>query len=268
MSKTWFITGASRGFGREFAEAALRRGDNVTATARNTDALDDLRRYGEACLPLQLDVTDRAAATQAVGVAHRHFGRLDIVVNNAGYGHFGFFEETTEAEARAQFETNVFGVMAVTQAALPLMREQGGGHIVQISSIGGVVAFPTLGVYNASKWAVEAMSEALAQEVAPFGVKVTLVEPGVYATDWAGSSATHSRPLPAYEGVRRAVAESMSGFSAGDPAAVAAALLQIVDAEQPPLRVILGAQGYDVVQGVQASRMQTWSEWETLSRKA
>lgn len=268
MSKTWFITGASRGFGREFAEAALKRGDRVAATARNTGALYDLKGYGDAFLPLQLDVTNRAAAMQAVRDAHHHFGRLDIVVNNAGYGHFGFFEETTEEEARAQFETNLFGVMAVTQAALPLMRKQGGGHIVQISSIGGVAAFTSLSIYHASKWALEGMSEALAQEVAPFGIKVTLVEPGGYGTDWAGSSAARSQPLPVYDEARKAMAERRSGSSVGDPAAAAAALLEVVDAEQPPLRVIFGAPGYDIVQGITAKRVQTWSEWEALSRKA
>ncbi|WP_151475287.1 SDR family NAD(P)-dependent oxidoreductase [Streptomyces albicerus] len=164
MSKTWFVTGSSRGFGRAFVEAALDRGDSVAATARNTESLTDLAiAYGEQLLALPLDVTDKTAAFDAVHKAHAHFGRLDVVVNNAGYGHFGMIEELTEAEARDQMETNFFGVLWVTQAALPLLRIQGGGHIVQVSSVGGVLSFPSLGVYAASKWAVEGLSEALAE---------------------------------------------------------------------------------------------------------
>ena len=269
MSKTWLITGASRGFGRAFAEAALQRGDRVAATARDLSSLDDLKKYGDVFLPLQLDVTERAAAIQTVRYAHHHFGRLDVVVNNAGYGHFGFFEEVTEEEARAQFETNVFGVMAVTQAAIPLMREQGGGHLVQISSIGGVAAFTSLSMYHASKWALEGMSESLAQEVAPFGIKVTIVEPGGYSTDWAGSSAARSQPLSVYDEARKAMAERRSGNAvSGDPKAAAAALLEVVDSENPPLRIIFGAQGYDIVQSVMTKRVATWEESEALSRKA
>ena len=169
-ARTWFITGASRGFGRQWAIAALERGDSVAATARRTETLDDLaKRFRDRLLPLQLDVTDRAGDFAAVARAHEHFGRLDVVVNNAGYGQFGMIEELTEAEIRAQFETNVFGAIWVTQAALPFMREQGSGHFIQVSSIGGVLAFADIGIYNASKWAVEAFSEALAQEVAGFG---------------------------------------------------------------------------------------------------
>ena len=178
-NKVWFITGTSRGFGREWAIAALERGDKVAATARDTATLDDLAaKYGDALLPIQLDVTDRDADFAAVKQAHDHFGRLDIVVNNAGYGHFGFIEELTEAEARAQIETNVFGALWVTQAALPFLRAQRSGHIIQVSSIGGITAFQNVGIYHASKWALEGFSQALAQEVAPFGIHVTLIEPG------------------------------------------------------------------------------------------
>ena len=219
MVKTWFITGTSRGFGREWAEAALERGDRVAATARNQSSLDDLAgTYGDAVLPLALDVTDRAAVFAAVARAHDHFGRLDVVVNNAGYGQFGMIEEISEAEARAQLETNVFGALWVTQAALPYLREQRGGHLVQVSSIGGVSAFPNIGIYNASKWALEGFSQALAAEVASFGVHVTLVEPGAYATDWGGSSAAHATKLPGYDGVRDACRRV--GAAAGPPAAV------------------------------------------------
>ena len=171
MSKTWFITGASRGFGRVWTTAALERGDRVAATARDTTTLTELvARFGDALLPIQLDVTDRAAGIAAVQTAHHRFGRLDVVVNNAGYGHFGAVEETTDDEARAQLETNFFGALWITQAAIPLLHEQGSGHIVQVSSIGGVTAFPNLGVYNASKWALEGLTEALAGEVAGFGI--------------------------------------------------------------------------------------------------
>lgn len=166
MSKIWFITGSSRGFGRQFAQAALERGDKVVATARNTDSLADLvTAHGAAILPLKLDVTDKAAAFEAVRRAHEHFGRLDVVVNNAAHGLFGAVEELTEQQVRGQMETNFYGALWVTQAALPLLRAQGSGHIVQISTVGGVVSFPNLGGYNASKWALEGLTEALAQEV-------------------------------------------------------------------------------------------------------
>ena len=172
---------------REWAIAALERGDKVAATARDTATLADLaEKYGDALLPIQLDVTDRDADFAAVKQAHDHFGRLDIVVNNAGYGHFGFIEELSEQEARDQIETNVFGALWVTQAALPYLRAQRSGHIIQVSSIGGITAFQNVGIYHASKWALEGFSQALAQEVAPFGIHVTLIEPGGFSTDWAG----------------------------------------------------------------------------------
>ena len=204
--KTWFITGTSRGFGREWAIAALDRGDQVAATARNLATLDDLvAKYGDAILPVKLDVTDREAAFAAVRLAHERFGRLDVVVNNAGYGQFGMVEEISEAEIRAQLETNVLGALWVTQAALPFLREQGGGHIIQVSSIGGVSAFMNTGAYHASKWALEGFSQSLSPEVAGFGIKVTLIEPTGYSTDWSGSSAKHATPLRVYDrsGTRR-----------------------------------------------------------------
>src|ERR1035438_6079579 len=201
--KTWFITGASRGFGREWAMAALDRGDHVTATARDIASLDDLAaKYGDAILPLRLDVTDRDADFAAVKLAHDYFGRLDVVVNNAGHGQFGMVEEISEAEIRAQLETNLLGALWLTQAALPYLREQASGHIVQVSSIGGLSAFPNTGAYHASQWALEGLSQSLAAEVAGFGVKVTLIVPTGYTMDWAGSSARHATELPAYEPVR------------------------------------------------------------------
>jgi NAD(P)-dependent dehydrogenase (short-subunit alcohol dehydrogenase family) len=269
MSKVWFVTGSSRGFGRQFVEAALSRGDKVAATARNTDSLADLvAEYGEAVLPLALDVTDKAAAAEAVRRAHEHFGRLDVVVNNAGYGLFGTVEELGEQEIRDQFETNLFGALWVTQAALPYLRAQNSGHIIQISSIGGVASMPTLGGYSASKWALEGLTEALAGEVAGFGVKVTLVEPGAYGTDWAGPSATQSQPQAVYDGVRTAVAANFAHQPVGDPTTAGQALLKIVDADKPPLRVFFGSFPLTLIQHVYADRLKTWEDWKEVSAAA
>ncbi|MCW2831971.1 MAG: short-chain dehydrogenase/reductase [Aeromicrobium sp.] len=266
--KIWFITGASRGFGREWSVAALERGDRVAATARDASTLDDLvATYGDAVLPLTLDVNDRAADREAVAKAHDHFGRLDVVVNNAGYGHFGFIEEVTEAEARAQMETNLFGALWVTQAALPFLREQGSGHIIQVSSIGGISAFPIVGLYHASKWALEGFSQSLAQEVKGFGIDVTLIEPGGFSTDWAGDSASHSERLPAYEELHR-LTERMRKTrvgAPGDPTASAAAILKVVDAEEPPLRVFFGAAPLGIAKADYAKRLETWEQWNDVS---
>jgi NAD(P)-dependent dehydrogenase (short-subunit alcohol dehydrogenase family) len=270
-SKVWFITGTSRGFGREWAIAALDRGDRVAATARSTDTLADLvERYGDAILPLRLDVTDKAAVEAAVASAHERFGRLDVVVNNAGYGQFGMVEEASEAEWRDQFETNVFGAVWVTQAALPILREQGSGRIIQVSSIGGISAFPNIGVYNASKWALEAFSQSLAQEVADFGVTVTLIEPGGFDTDWAGPSAKHATPIPAYDAYREKAAEQRRArvASPGDPAATRGPILEIVDAEEPPLRVFLGAAPIRIMRADYDQRIATWERWQPLSERA
>ncbi len=269
--KTWFITGTSRGFGREWAIAALDRGDKVAATARDTSSLDNLvAKYGDAILPIQLDVTDRDADFAAVRQAHEHFGRLDIVINNAGYGHFGLVEELSEQDIRAQLETNLFGALWVTQAALPFMREQGSGHIIQVSSIGGISAFPMVGAYHASKWGLEGLSQALAQEVAPFGIHVTLIEPGGYDTDWAGSSAKHSAGLPAYTAVREQAmkARAQRVSAPGDPAATREAILKIVDAEAPPLRVFLGEAPLGIATADYESRLATWREWQPVSAAA
>ncbi len=268
--KTWFITGTSRGFGREWAIAALDRGDRVAATARDTAALDGLvSTYGDAVLPLALDVTDRAACFAAVQTAHERFGRLDVVVNNAGYGQFGMVEELSEAESRDQIETNLFGALWVTQAALPFLREQGSGHIVQVSSIGGISAFPTVGIYHASKWALEGISQALAQEVAGFGVSVTLVEPGGYSTDWGGASARHASPIAAYDGVREAAANRPSRRGTpGDPVATRAAILQVVDADEPPLRVFFGAAPLAIATADYEQRLATWKQWQPVSLAA
>jgi NAD(P)-dependent dehydrogenase (short-subunit alcohol dehydrogenase family) len=268
MSKTWFITGTSRGFGREWAIAALDRGDQVAATARDVASLDDLvLTYGDAILPIALDVTDRAADFAAVAQAHDHFGGLDIVVNNAGYGHFGMIEELTEDEARAQIEANLFGALWVTQAALPFLREQGSGHIIQVSSIGGISAFPLVGIYHASKWGLEGFSQALAQEVAGFGIHVTLVEPGAFSTDWAGSSSKHSEELPAYAEVHRTTQETRARRASdpGDPVATREAILRVVDADEPPLRVFFGAAPLPIATADYESRLKTWNDWQDVA---
>ena len=269
--KVWFITGTSRGFGREWAIAALERGDKVAATARNTDTLADLvEKYGDALLPIALDVTDRDADFAAVKAAHDHFGRLDIVVNNAGYGHFGFVEELTEAEARAQLETNLFGALWVTQAALPYLRAQRSGHIIQVSSIGGITAFPLVGIYHASKWALEGLSQSLAQEVAGFGIHVTLIEPGGFDTDWSGPSSTISQALPDYAELHQQVAEVRKQRWArpGDPKASAAALLKVVDAERPPLRVFFGETPLQTARADYESRLANWEQWQPVAVQA
>ncbi|MGH3853847.1 MAG: SDR family oxidoreductase [Pseudonocardiaceae bacterium] len=270
-AKVWFITGTSRGFGREWAIAALERGDKVAATARDTASLRELAdKYGDAVVPLALDVTDRPAVFDTVARAHEHFGRLDVVVNNAGYGQFGMIEELTEQQARAQLETNLFGALWVTQASLPLLREQGGGRIIQVSSIGGISAFPNIGMYHASKWALEGLSQALAQEVAAFGITVTLIEPGAYDTDWGGSSASHTTPMPAYDAVRKQTAEQRArlGASPGKPEATRQAILQVVDAQRPPLRVFFGKGPLAIATADYDSRLATWREWEPVSISA
>jgi NAD(P)-dependent dehydrogenase (short-subunit alcohol dehydrogenase family) len=271
MAKTWFITGASRGFGREWAIAALERGDTVAATARDTTTLDDLvEQFGDRVLPIRLDVTDREADFAALQQAYDHFGRLDVVVNNAGYGQFGMIEEISEADARAQFETNVFGALWITQAALPFLRAQGSGHIVSVSSIGGISAFPNIGIYNASKWALEGLSQALAQEVADFGIKVTVVEPGAYSTDWGGASAKHAAADPAYDRFREKADEQRKARAGnpGDPVATREAILAVVDAENPPLRIFFGDGPLAIAARDYESRLATWREWEPVSKAA
>ncbi|HEY4267728.1 MAG TPA: SDR family oxidoreductase [Galbitalea sp.] len=266
--KNWFITGTSRGFGREWAIAALERGDRVAATARNLETLTDLAdKYGDRLLPIELDVTDRESDFAAVARAHDVFGSLDIVINNAGYGQFGMIEEISEREARDQFETNVFGALWVTQAALPFLREQGFGHIIQVSSIGGISAFPNIGIYNASKWALEGFTQALAQEVADFGIHVTLIEPGAFSTDWGGASSKHAEQNTAYDAYREKAAEQRKArvSSQGDPVAAGPAILSVVDAAEPPLRVFFGTAPIGIAKADYASRLETWDKWNFIS---
>jgi NAD(P)-dependent dehydrogenase (short-subunit alcohol dehydrogenase family) len=242
-SKVWFITGASRGFGRVWAEAALKRGDKVAATARTLANVADLKeKFDDAVLPLALDVTNADQVQQAVHQAHTHFGRLDVVLNNAGYALVGTTEEASEADVRAVFDANYFGTLRVIQAALPLLRQQGSGHILGVSSTLGIIAMPLIGFYSATKWAVEALHESLAQEVKPFGIKVTLIEPGAYATEF-GSPAS----------LKQSQAD---------------ALLTVVDAEEPPLRMMLGSHNLPAARAAYADRLATWEAWETVSNTA
>lgn len=221
MKKTWFVTGASRGFGRIWAEAALKRGDQVTATVRKLADVADLKeRFGDAVLPLALDVTDSEQVRQVVQQAYTHFGRLDVLVNNAGVSLFAATEEASEEQIRDLFDANYLGMVRVLRATLPLLRKQGSGHILGVSSSLGIAAMLLIGFYSATKWAVEALHEALAQEVRPFGIKVTLVEPGAYATDF-GKSATIADALEPYTEFRKQFLTHLANMEMGDPEATA-----------------------------------------------
>src|SRR5579875_615686 len=274
-NRIWFITGASRGLGRSFAHTALQDGDRVAATARDTSSLQELvADHGEAILPIELDVTDRDACFTAVRQAHERFGRLDVVVNNAGYGVSGAIEELSEEQARRQIEVNLFGALWVTQAALPLLREQRSGWIVQVSSIGGLAAFPLTGIYHASKWALEGFSETLRQEVEPFGIRVLMVEPSGFRTDWAGSSMDRATPIDAYQSIeaiaqrRAAQLEENNGSQPGNPDLAAQALLDTLDRSDPPFRLLLGNLAYDVAVDRYESRLQEFRAGEQVARGA
>ena len=267
--KTWFITGAAQGFGREWAEAALDRGDQVVVTSRSVERLQSLAaHYGDRVLALPLDVTDRAAAIASMQQAVDHFGRVDVLINNAGYGLFGALEEVTEEQFREQIEVNLYGVAWLTQAAIPHMRAKGGGHIIQVSSVAGVSAFANLGVYHASKWAVEGMTQAVAMEVAPFGIKMTLIEPARFGTAWAGDSAVIAEPNPLYDWARAARKERDAGRPVGDPTATRAAILAIVDAEEPPLRILFGRGAVGRIAKEYQDRVALWEEWQAVGEAA
>jgi len=269
MAKTILITGASRGFGKLWAKSFLERGDKVAATARKLSDLDDLvSEFGDSITPIQLDVNDRTAVLGAVKYAHSSLGSIDVLINNAGFGLFGTIEETSEEEARQQIETNVFGLLWVTQAVLPIMRNQGNGHIIQISSVLGITTLPTLGIYNASKFAVEGLSETLASEVAGFGIKVSLVEPNGFATDWAGTSASQTKPMEEYAAVHAASRNGLTPEIFGDPAATSPAILKLVDSENPPLRLFLGNVAYPWVKQVYEQKLATWEEWKDVAAAA
>lgn len=266
--RTWFITGASRGLGRALAVAALERGDRVVAASRTAtvDAFDPAHR--ERVLALPLDVTDRDAVCAGVEAAVERLGGLDVVVNNAGTLSMGMVEEFTEGEARAQLEVNLFGALWVTQAVLPHLRRQGSGHLLQVSSIAALAGFASTGLYSASKFALEGLSEAVASEAASFGVKVTIVQPGGYWTDLY-SSMTSTTPLDAYGPLRAELERQWAEGSAdSDPRLAADAMLTLVDSDDPPLRLLLGSMVYDLAHDVSRRRADDWAAWEEVSRAA
>jgi NAD(P)-dependent dehydrogenase (short-subunit alcohol dehydrogenase family) len=268
MNKTWFITGASRGFGRIWAEAALQRGDKVTATARQLADVADLKeRFGEAVLPLALDVTNPEQVQRVVQQAYGHFGRLDVLLNNAGVSLIATIEEASDEQIRDLFDANCFGMVRVIRAALPLLRQQGSGHIIGVSSGLGIVSRPIIGFYCATKWAIEAVHESLAREVKDFGIKVTLVEPGAYATDF-GKSAKRVAGIEAYGPLRQWMIERLTTLERGNPHATAEAVLKLVDAEEPPLRMMLGNQNLPEARAAYADRLATWEAWEMVSNAA
>ncbi len=268
MKKTWFITGASRGLGRIWAEAALMRGDQVAATARKlADVADLTERFGDAVLPLALGVTNPEQVQQVVEQAYTYFGRLDVLVNNAGVGLLAATEEASDEQIRDLFDANYFGMVRVLRAALPVMRQQGSGHILGVSSDLGITSMPLLGFYCATKWAVEALHEALAQEAKAFGIKVTLVEPGAYATDF-GKSAKIADVLEPYADFRKQMMTRLTNLEWGDPQATAEAILKLVDAENPPLRLGLGTTILPRARAVFAERIATWEAWEDVANAA
>lgn len=271
MAKTWFITGSSRGLGLDLAKAALAAGDNVVATARSPAALADaLAPWGERALAVALDVTDAAQAKAAVEAAVQKFGGIDVLVNNAGYGHLGIFEEVGMAEARQQFDTNLFGVFNVTWAALPVMRQARRGRIFNISSIGGVRGAAFSSLYVSSKFALEGFSEALAPEVAPFGIKVTIVEPGPFRTEFLSPESIRftAALIADYAAMRdgfRAEFEARNGRQAGDPQKLAAAMLELAEADEPPLRFVAGDIAWTALDRKLGSMKAEIDRWRDLS---
>ncbi|NIJ54492.1 SDR family NAD(P)-dependent oxidoreductase [Dyadobacter arcticus] len=268
--KVWFITGASRGFGRVWAEAALERGDKVAATARSLASIADLEeKFGANVLTLELDVTNTEQVKSAVAQAHVHFGRLDIVLNNAGYSLVGTIEEASADDVRALYDTNIFGPLAVIQAALPLLREQGYGHILGTSSNLGHVVLPVIGYYCSSKWAFEAIHESLAAEVKAFGIKVTIIEPGAYATEFGSQeSLKFAAGMDIYSDFKEQFINGIRNLERGDPAATPQALFKMVDSPNPPLRFFLGSHNLPWVRKDYAERLAIWEEWEEVSNAA
>jgi NAD(P)-dependent dehydrogenase (short-subunit alcohol dehydrogenase family) len=269
MEKVWLITGSSRGLGRAAAEAVLAAGDKLVATARTPAQLADLvDRYGDQIRTVALDVTEEREAVNAVQGAINVFGRLDVLVNNAGYANVNSIEDMAAADFREQIETNFFGVVNVTRAALPVFRAQRDGHIIQISSLGGRLATPGLSAYQSAKWAVGGFSEVLAKEVGPLGIKVTVVEPGGMRTDWAGSSMRAGPVEPDYQKTVGAMIEARSanaGIMRGDPARVARAILRIASEKRPPLRLLLGSDAVFLASVFSAERAKEDAEWKELS---
>ncbi len=266
----WFITGCSTGFGRELVKQLLEKNYNVVVTARSTDKIQDLvHGYEDNSLVLSLDVTKKEQVKTAVAKAEEVFGGIDVLVNNAGFGYFSSIEEGEDEKIRAQFETNVFGLIQVTQAVLPGMRERKKGHVVNLSSIGGIRSFGATGFYHATKYAVEGLSETLSIETAPLGIKVTLVEPGPFRTDWAGRSSLHT-PLNIadYEptvGVRMKTSFEGSGKQKGDPVRAATAIIKAIESKNPPLRLLLGQSAYELASGKLDLLKADFEAWKEVS---
>ncbi len=269
MSQVWLITGSSRGFGRALAEAVLAAGHRLVATARNPRQLDGLaERYGDRVRLAELDVTNFAQAEAAVATATEAFGRLDVLVNNAGYGSMAPVEDTTMEAFRTQLETNLFGVIGVTKAALPVMHAQRSGHIIQFSSIGGRNTAPGLGPYQTAKFAVEGFSGVLAKEVGPLGIRVTVIEPGGFRTDWAGPSMTIAETDPDYDATVGALARHLienAGHEPGDPAKAARVILEVAAMDEPPLQLVLGREAIDYVDRLDRARLEENARWRHLS---
>ncbi|WP_241299993.1 oxidoreductase [Burkholderia stabilis] len=272
-SPVWFISGASSGLGRALAEAVLERGWRAVVTARRPDSLSDFsRRYGERALLLPLDVTDPASIDRAVEAARSRFGTIDVLANCAGYGYLAAIEEGEDREIRNQFEVNVFGLNALTKRVLPGMRQQRRGHIFNFSSLGGLVAFAATGYYHATKFAVEALSESLSHEVAPLGIRVTLVEPGAFRTDWAGRSMVESATViddyAETAGKRRAATRAVSGKQPGDPARAAQAIIAAYEAGEPPLRLLLGSIALKVALARLDALRENFEAWADTTKSA
>ena len=259
-TKVWFITGASRGMGRTWAEAALARGDRVVAAVRDVAAMADLAtQYREDLLAVTLDISSRVQAFQAVEEAVAHFGDIDVLINNAGYCLAGALEELDEGAARQSLDTNVLGVLWVTQAVLPVMRKQGRGHVISVSSVSGLVGQPTIGLYNAAKWAVEGMMEALSHEVAGLGIKVSIVEPAVFATGFASpASMRFSTAIDVYDEARTRLYGSLASEPIHDPRASVEPLLALVDSAEPPLRLLLGDTALRWAIHSYSERLSSW----------
>lgn len=269
-NKIWFITGTSRGFGRVWTEAALQRGDKVAATARSLESIADFKeKYGDNVLTLQLDVTKPEQVKTALEQAYNHFGKLDIVFNNAGYSLIGTIEEANPDEIRLLYETNVIGPVTVIQAALPLLRKQGYGHILGTSSNLGHISFPVIGYYCSSKWAFESIHESLAAEVSQFNIKVTIIEPGAYATEFGSQeSLKFSTGMEEYDEFKNQFIGGLRNLERGNPDATPNALFKVVDSENPPLRFFLGDQGLPSVREAYNNRLAEWEEWKTVSNSA
>jgi len=267
MNKVWFITGCSTGFGRNIALEALEQGNKVAVTSRNTDDVQDIiTQYPDTAIAIKLDVTVAEQVTAAVQTAQEKFGRIDVLVNNAGIGYFGAIEESEEEEYRRMFEINFFGLARVTNAVLPVMRAQRSGNIVNISSVGGLVAFPGVGFYNATKFAVTGYSESLAKETAPLGIKVTVVAPSGFRTDWAGRSANNTKTVIAdYEATAHANQNTIRGYSGnqpGDPVRAAKAIIKAVESENPPVRLLLGVGALKGTRNKITELQQDIDTWE------